>query len=273
MLIKKIDNPNEFPENPFECYSCNQDIEVTPEDIEVLYELCGDSDPFQDGQHGKMQDEKKDPERVAPIDTLASMLQSDGLNLNSMIFKPTEEQYLKMNEIFDSIFGEFKTTTEKGGTLENLIIFLFNICRPSICANGIRTKTNQFDCFCMNRMYIQYGVLGKMGLHFIVECKNENKVPSGSYMSKLHSIIVQANAGTQRNMNFGMLVTKKSGPKTFKTLSHDYYLSSKLTIIFLNAEDLTFIIKKRYNLLDMIQTKISEIELNVTTDLIGAGFM
>ena len=39
MLIKKVDSIADIPSEPFECYGCNEEIEVKPSDIELVYEL------------------------------------------------------------------------------------------------------------------------------------------------------------------------------------------------------------------------------------------
>lgn len=43
MLIKKVDSIADIPSEPFECYGCNEEIEVEPSDIELVYALENDS--------------------------------------------------------------------------------------------------------------------------------------------------------------------------------------------------------------------------------------
>lgn len=269
-IIKRIDTPNQIPSDPCNCYACDDEVEITADDVEVLYELPTDISPFPEGQHEKMQVEEKKTERVAQLDRLAYNVENGIININEAIYHPTGEQYVKMNELFDSLSIRASNTTEAGKTLENLIIFLFNVCNPNICARDIRTDTNQIDCFCVNKSYIPYGVLKMMGTHFYVECKNEKHTPKGDYMSKLQSIINVANAGNQSNVIFSMIVSIEKGPKNFTSLSNKYYLMSKVVIIALTLADLRETAKKKANFLEMIQRKITEVEINSITDLIDA---
>ena len=39
MLIKRVASFSEIPDGVFECYGCNEEIEVTTKDVEVLYSL------------------------------------------------------------------------------------------------------------------------------------------------------------------------------------------------------------------------------------------
>lgn len=49
MLIKKVNSIADIPSESFECYGCNEEIEVKPSDIELVYELEDDS-VFTEGQ-------------------------------------------------------------------------------------------------------------------------------------------------------------------------------------------------------------------------------
>ena len=39
MLIKRVESISDIPAGVLECYSCNEEIEITAQDIEVIYEL------------------------------------------------------------------------------------------------------------------------------------------------------------------------------------------------------------------------------------------
>lgn len=53
MLIKKVDSIADIPSKPFECYGCNEEIEVGPSDIEIIYALEDDC-VFIEGQQREL---------------------------------------------------------------------------------------------------------------------------------------------------------------------------------------------------------------------------
>ena len=214
MLIKKVDSIADIPSEPFECYGCNEEIEVEPSDIELVYALENDS-VFTEGQQEGLDLSAR---AVVPEDSMESIFLA-GNNINEYLFHPTDEEYEKLKSMYKSIKNCTGTTKKIGDTLEDLTEYLFNLC-SIFKAAGIRTSTNQIDCCVRNRMYLKYGILDIIGGRFFIECKNEGKTPSGGYMSKLHSIIANTNSGENgRCIKFGIIISKEKGPSTFKRKS------------------------------------------------------
>ena len=265
MLIKKVESISEIPKDSFECYGCEEMIDISPADIEILYSIV-DKRVFIDGQ----QYDYKDLARtVAHEDSLESMLLAGGAN--ELLFCPTEDEYIKLDKMYTSVKNRKGNTKDIGDTLENLTIELFNLCKVFKAA-GIRTTTNQIDCCVVNKIFIPYGVLNTIGERFLIECKNENETPSGGYMLKLASIITNANAGgKQKCIQFGIIISKEKGPRTFKELANKFYLSAGIVIISICCDEIKRLIDERGNLLEMIDRKASEIMLDSTTDLKKAG--
>lgn len=83
--------------------------------------------------------------------------------------------------------------------LEELTEKLFNMCL-AFRTSGIRTSTNQINSCVRNKWFLNFGIYNILGSHFYIECKNEAKTPSGTYLSKLYSIISAANAGERENV-------------------------------------------------------------------------
>lgn len=155
--------------------------------------------------------------------------------------------------------------------LEELTEKLFNMC-PAFRTSGIRTSTNQIDCCVRNKWYLNFGVFNILGSHFYIECKNEAKTPSGTYLSKLHSIISVANAGGKGEcIKFGIIISKEKGPSTFKQLAFSYYLMHGIVIISICGRELKELFKTKGNLLELIERKAAEIMMDATTDLKAAG--
>lgn len=265
MLIKRVESLSEIPDEVFECYGCNEEIEVTTKDVEVLYSLT-DNRVFINGQ----QVETKLPARtVVQEDSLESVFLAGGVN--EYLFQLTDEQYQHLSDKYAKVKSRKGTTKKIGDTLENLVIELFNMCSV-FNATGIRTSTNQIDCCVRNKMCINYGILNTLGSRFFIECKNENDTPSGGYLSKLHSIISVANADAKEKcIRFGIIISKEKGPSTFKQLAVKYYLINKIIIISICGKELENLFSTKGNLLELIERKATEIMLDATTDLHEAG--
>lgn len=266
MLIKKVDSIADIPSEPFECYGCNEEIEVEPSDIELVYALENDS-VFTEGQQEGLDLSAR---AVVPEDSMESIFLA-GNNINEYLFHPTDKEYEKLKSMYKSIKNRSGTTKKIGDTLEDLTEYLFNLC-SIFKAAGIRTSTNQIDCCVRNRMYLKYGILDIIGGRFFIECKNEGKTPSGGYMSKLHSIIANTNSGENgRCIKFGIIISKEKAPSTYKDLAVKYYLNDAIVIISICGDELKNIFDKKGNLLDLIERKANEIMMDSTTDLVEAG--
>lgn len=266
MLIKKVDSIADIPSEPFECYGCNEEIEVEPSDIELVYALENDS-VFTEGQQEGLDLSAR---AVVPEDSMESIFLA-GNNINEYLFHPTDEEYEKLKSMYKSIKNRSGTTKKIGDTLEDLTEYLFNLC-SIFKAAGIRTSTNQIDCCVRNRMYLKYGISDIIGGRFFIECKNEGKTPSGGYMSKLHSIIANTNSGENgRCIKFGIIISKEKAPSTYKDLAVKYYLNDGIVIISICGDELKNLFDKKGNLLDLIERKANEIMIDSTTDLVEAG--
>lgn len=265
MLIKKVDSVMDIPAEAFECYGCNEEIEIEPKDIELIYALENDG-VFIGGQQNELDLSAR---AVVPEDSMEHIFLAG--NLNEYLFHPTDEQYQKLKDMYATIASRRGTTKKIGDTLESLVEYLFNLC-PIFNAAEIRTTTNQIDCCVRNKMYMKFGILDIIGARFFIECKNEKQTPSGGYMSKLHSIISNTNSGGKGNcIKFGIIISKERGPSTFKELAVKSYLADGIIIIAICGEELNDLFENKGNLLELIERKTTEIMLDSTTDLVKAG--
>lgn len=160
MLIKRVESISDIPEGVFECYSCNEEIEITAQDVEVIYGLIDDR-VFIGGQ----QDEDKPQARtVVQEDSMKGILLAGGVN--EYLFKLEDEQYQYLSEMYDRVESRTGTTKNIGDTLEKLTEELFNMC-PMFKAAGIRTSTNQIDCCVRNKMFMNFGIFKILGGRFL----------------------------------------------------------------------------------------------------------
>ena len=265
MLIKRVRTPADIPEGILECYGCNAEIEVTPQDIEIIYSLV-DSSVFIEGQQINNMSSAR---TVVQEDSMENVFLAGGVN--DYLFHLTDEQYQHLSDMYARVKSRKGTTKNVGDTLEKLTEELFNMC-PVFRAAGIRTATNQIDCCVRNKMYVNFGILQTLGAHFFIECKNESKTPSGGYLSKIHSIITLTNSGsTGEGIKFGIIISQKEGPRTFKKLAVKYYLAHKIVIISICGNELKELFDTKENLLELIERKATEIILDATTNLKKSG--
>ena len=241
MLVIKDELPS--IEKEHFCYHCDETVEITPDDVEVVYIF--DDYPFVTGQQNKKCLEL-DESAALPSDSLAQLIASGTLDLNEIFFSPVESDYQKLQSAYNNIFTEKANTKKIGDSLEDLIAQLFSICRHFRVSSSVRIHPNQIDCYVRNTLCIPGLSQIACKDSFVIECKNEAETPSSGYMNKLHSIL--RNTGKQ----FGIIVSKCSAPNTFVTLSNTIFLNDKIIIISMDANDLKKIIFQKANLLELI---------------------
>ena len=243
------------------CYQCEETVEITPDDVEVIYTFY--NYPFAAGQQSKK--ELESSESAAPsFDSLTQLIASGTLDLNKEFFSPTDQEYQELQSAYNNIFIKKDTTKETGDSLESLTARLFSLCRH-FRSEPVRIRPNQIDCYVRNTLFIPGVSQASCKDSFIIECKNEAQSPTAGYMNKLHSILKIT--GKQ----FGIIVSKCPAPRTFVTLSNKVFLNDKIIIISLDASDLKKIIFQEVNLLECISRKIDEIKLDSTKSLVELG--
>jgi len=249
------------------CYGCDEIIQIEPSDIEVIYTLF--NCPFQQGQ----QNDKKPAlvtSAVHKIDSLAHLISLGKVNINTEFFAPTDSEWEELYEGYSNIFTSKSTTTKTGYTLEKLTMDLFDKCKHFCVTGGLRISsdgnyTSQIDCYVRNTLYNPVvSLIGDVD-SFVIECKNETRTPRGEYMKKLRSDMLDT------GKHFGIIISKCKAPRTFVSLSNKIFLNSKITIIWMDSEDLMNIIIHKQNLLEMLARKIEEVRLTATKDLRALG--
>ncbi len=260
-LLKRYSGLNEVECVGNICYKCNEKFDVSPEEIEIFY-IINDGHFFRKGQHEKEVDYSVS---AAHENSLKFLIESGGIN--NLLFNPNDLEYTNLRSLYSDVFNQKTTTKAKGDTLERLVAYLFGLCE-AFKTGEIRTSTNQIDCFVANEFFCNLGIFGQIGPRIIIECKNEEKTPKVDYIEKLGSIISLANAGAQANyVRLGIIVSKAKPPRTYKSLANRFYLSNKIVIISLCKEDLSELVEKKKNLLEMIERKMTEVVMETTTDL------
>lgn len=243
------------------CYSCEQESEISSDNIEVIYTV--EKIPFPLGQQSK-----KIMQSILAVlkeeDSLTAYLEKNHYNLNEICYKPSEDELICLKEQYEKVFSS-QTTKDKGDTLEQLVLNLFNLCKQFEATNGLKPRPNQIDCYVRNKI-CSPGVPGIGAINrFFIECKNEEEKPSMTYLNKFHSILKLT------GNDFGIIVSKMEAPKTYATMLNKIYLNDKIIIISLDKKDLENIIINKKNLLSMIEMKVDEVKLDATRELRDIG--
>ena len=252
--------------NVDECYVCGSEIEISEEDIVLIFSLDKDKFPFDSGQH-KIRDNAKSV--VAQENSIEKFVKEG--HLNAILYNPTDEDYAELKKLCELAL-QAKTKKEKGESLEKTVIFLFNMGNL-FSAEERKITNNQIDCIVTNRWYTHCGIFDVIGGHFLVECKNETrrnkkdatiegKPPKGSYLSKLHSIITE----TQKNhtyVKFGVIVSRGKAPKTYHEHAVKYKMLHDVVIIHFTLNEILDMAINKENLLDKMDEKIKNIIIDI----------
>lgn len=128
LLLDEADDVSSIEKEHF-CYQCDEMVEITPDDVEVIYVF--NDYPFVKGQQIKIHREKAESAALT-TDTLAQLVASGALDLNAAFFSPTDQEYQELQTAYNNIFIKQPTTKAIGDSLEDLAIRLFNLCRHFI---------------------------------------------------------------------------------------------------------------------------------------------
>jgi len=273
LMIETVENIADIKREAF-CHSCEEDFEIDASDVEVLYTLC--KFPFQYGQQ-KDYSSARVMSAVHPRDSLARLIEAGIMDYNSHYFNPTNDQLEDLLITYNNVFPSNKTSCDLtsaaiGNSLVNLTVKLFELCKNFRVTDGLSLASGftkkplaQIDCYVRNELCNPLMPVPGEADCFLIECKNEAETPSGEYMKKLHSTLITT------GKNYGLIISKCKAPTTFVALSNQIYLHDKIFIIWMDKFDLSEIVCKKKNLLEMLARKIDDVKLNATSDLRDLG--
>jgi len=267
-LIKRLDDYMDDFQDITSCYVCGEEnLEVDEKNIELLFELIQKKKSFNSGQQITLF-KKQDTTNVALENSMSSYLKSGILDINKELYSISKKEYEALQSLCEEVRAS-RSKKAKGDSLERLAKYMFNLCKI-FRANEIRTSVNQIDCYVRNKAFFPCGVFRIIGPRIIIECKNEDRVPAGTYISKMHSIISEIN-GKGDFVKFGIIISKKKAPGTYKKHAVKYFLAKEIVIIHICLDEVDSLVQSKGNLLDIIEQKAEEIILDATTDLKVAG--
>lgn len=248
---------------PLYCEECNKEYSITPEDIYTAYRIILSPDVSEE-EIGIAIEKRLSQEYGNDINFIkADSLKNDKSVLYETFYNPGESVYddfVQLRTDLDKDYGKDKTA--KGRALERLILEIFREIKFVKASNQIHTGTNQFDCTVLCGVKTYYpSIFNDLSPYFIIECKNEDKIPGNTYFNKLLSIMDTNEA------QFGIVCTRKKAAKTCHKIAREHYLvykekpKQRIIIAFDNG-DLKYLIDKKINLLQYLEFKIFQVTAN-----------
>nr|DAZ69341.1 MAG TPA: S25 ribosomal protein [Caudoviricetes sp.] len=187
----------------------------------------------------------------------------------SIYYSPNESAYTELKQMKKWLNGPFKTTKEKGDTLEEFALYLFKQIKAVSGTNRIKTYTNQFDCTVRfpQSSKIFPTIMRCMTPYFIIECKNETekngdgKTPSNTYFHKLSDIMATNDA------QLGIVISRGKASEEDIRIAHDNYLVNRNSnrqriMLSISDEDIEALVDEQVNLLDYLSYKMDCLTMN-----------
>lgn len=268
LVLKVTDENNIYDDlsNIDYCYNCEEtSLGFTYENILILYSLVKKPTNNPDKIKSLIKKKTGINKNQSVHDTLKDLMVKSDYTANFIFYNPTKEELNKLKQLLDNVTITYKNTTEKGNALENLAEYILSLVKVFSVSRSVRTPTNQLDVVIRNKLVINSSVIQMMGTHCIVECKNEKEKPDNTYYHKLYSILHNANS------RFGIIFSLQPSASTCKTIAREKFLLTKTIIINISYDDLLEIINNNRNLLDVIESKALEIQINPTKPLLESG--
>lgn len=265
LLLKTSDEENLINDISKEiyCYGCGaSNIIIEKENIDVRYILIKKFDnPIKiDSIAEKISKGKKTNE-----EDLISKIIENNYNVNNLFYMPSNDDYDEMESLLNGILNQHKNTKLQGDVLENLARKIFS-CIKGFESVGAHTKTNQIDCYVVNKCgKIPNSTLERLGNIIYCECKNEKKKPDNTYYHKLHSIIVLANF-EYHDIKVGVVLSRLNPTSVCDEVARQIFDKEKLYLINFELNELKEIVLQRKNFLDYIRLKLDILEKRLTSD-------
>lgn len=260
------------------CTFCDENIDpndFNEDNFEVFYLIIDDNPDDKNGLKSEVAENKNKntDKNISNFTAFAKRVSMKGNEEEAcrLFYNPDEQQYDKMQKMYKNIIEPQKlneTTKEKGDRLEDLVCYIFSLSPLFAVSTEVRTTTSQIDITVRpTNVCIRIKILEYVGAVFFIECKNENETLSGDYLKKLYATISLSKSPNTSYIRFGIITCKNKIPRTFKILSHDYYLREEIIMISFDGQDLEELIINKKNLLMLIDEKCIDIMLNANKDI------
>lgn len=252
-----------------ECYNCDTKIHnISADDIYVVYSRVK---MYTSSSEERRKTFEKFNEKLfnkqSNYDFFKDADLVDVEDIMKIYFSPSESAVNEMRRMVNGLDDDYETTTEKGSSLEDLVLYLFGQVHCFSATKIYRTDTNQLDVTVKSVInFCQPSILDTLKPYFVCECKNEKKKAGNTYYHKLYSILEQTGG------KVGILFSIAKAAETCKSIAHDKYLGGKhIILINITKSDLEKIIFDGMNVFEVLKEKIDAVTLNSESRLKELG--
>lgn len=176
------------------------------------------------------------------------------------------EEYKKLFNSFESANDSQLKATDKGTTLENLVVFLATNTNLFEVIPNVRTSTNEIDTLLRTKP--QAKPILKQFFEIITdilfECKNYNKTIGVTWVGKFHSLL------KNQNCKFGIIFSYHgftgNGWNDSVGLTKKIYLKDEIVILDFNYQDFKELQSGR-SFLEIIRNKIDSLKNDTTHEI------
>lgn len=270
-LVRRTRRLNDLRDQQFICPRC--DAEICDETfgrtellkhIELQYSIRADQIPFSNGQRQAEIDALPQNDAVLSND-IRSAWKRGGLSYTDLYQLDEQRKACLLDQIEQIRKGTYQNTTQKGNSLEELVVSLFNTSMAFHGTTKARTDLNQIDGLIDVRSYLESNLFDTLGSYFFIECKNEKEKPKNDYLGKFDSILKRTGS------KFGIFVSKVCAPKTFLETTREIFLDHRITIICISLDEIGDLIQNDRNLFELLKRKIIEVQSGATKTLKECG--
>lgn len=260
-IIDVLENEKEVADfllTPKFCEECDEEKIITPQNIYNAYKVEKRPDASDKEIENAIQKKLNNMYKKSNFSDADSLIKRE--LLQNCFYNPDESAYENLQMMKANLDLDYgKNKTEKGASLEDLVLEIFGNIQFISGTKKVRTEINQIDCTMLSEIDTQYpSVFNYLAPYFIIECKNEKKKPGNTYMHKLIKILESGDA------RFGILFSRKKATNTCRKIAHDHYIMKTYApkqevVICMDDDDLIYILDKRVNLLKYLNFKIFQV--------------
>lgn len=180
------------------------------------------------------------------------------------------EEYKQLFDLFKNTNGSKLKTTDKGTTLENLVVFLATNTNLFEVLPNVRTSTNEIDTLLRTKPQAKPILKSffEIVTDILFECKNYNTNIGVTWVGKFHSLL------KNQNCKFGIIFSYHgftgTGWNDAVGLTKKVYLKDEIVILDFNFQDFEKL-QSGISFLEIIRNKIDSLK-NDTTDEIEKYF-
>ena len=176
------------------------------------------------------------------------------------------EEYKKLFNLFEHTNGSRLKATDKGTTLENLVVFLATNTNLFEVLPNVRTSTNEIDTLLRTKPQAKLILRDffEIATDILFECKNYNTTIGVTWVGKFHSLLQNQNC--KLGIIFSYHGFTGNGWNDAVGLTKKVYLKDEIVILDFNFQDFQKLQSGR-SFLEIIRNKIDSLKMDTTDEI------